>query len=78
MRKSKALKTLESTALREGVSVAEVRREIENAIDHAYEKQGRVNGRILAAMERQAVRGTIHHSRQHRNTNTAEFLRSNA
>jgi len=40
MKKSKALKILEATALREGVSIAEVRRGIQEAIDHAYENKG--------------------------------------
>ena len=39
MKKSKALKILQATALREGVSIAEVRRGIQEAIDHAYENR---------------------------------------
>jgi hypothetical protein len=39
MKKSKAMKILEKTALAEGVSVAEVRLGIQEAIDHAYENR---------------------------------------
>ena len=37
MKKSKAVKMIELVAVREGVSVAEVRREMQKALDHAYE-----------------------------------------
>jgi hypothetical protein len=37
MRKSKALKIIESIALREGIGVAEVRSEMQKAIDLAFE-----------------------------------------
>ena len=39
MKKSKARKILETTAMKEGVSVAEVRAEIAKAIDIAYESE---------------------------------------
>jgi hypothetical protein len=38
MKKSKATKIIERIALQEGVSVAEVRAEMQKAIDLAYEK----------------------------------------
>jgi len=40
MKKSKAMKIIEKTALQHGVSVAEVRRDMQTAIDHAYENRG--------------------------------------
>lgn len=40
MKKSKALKILENTALLHNVSVIEVRKGIQEAIDHAYENRG--------------------------------------
>jgi len=40
MKKSRAMKIIENTALLHGVSVAEVRRGIQEAIDHAYENRG--------------------------------------
>jgi len=39
MKKSKAMKIIEKTALQHGVSVAEVRRGVDEAIDIAYEKR---------------------------------------
>ena len=43
MKKSKALKILENTALLHGVSVAEIRRGIAESIDHAYENRNESN-----------------------------------
>ena len=43
MKKSKALKALENTALLHGVTVAEVRRGIQESIDHAYENRNESN-----------------------------------
>jgi len=43
MRKSKALKILEHTALIEGVTVAEVREGIQEAIDIGYENRNQSN-----------------------------------
>jgi hypothetical protein len=40
MKKSKATKILEKTAISEGVTVAEIRRGIQEAIDIAYENRG--------------------------------------
>ena len=40
MKKSKSMKIIEKTALQHGVSVAEVRRGIAEAIDIAYENKG--------------------------------------
>jgi hypothetical protein len=40
MRKSKAIKLVEKVALIEGVSVSEVRREMQTALDIAYENRG--------------------------------------
>lgn len=39
MKRSKALKILEKTAVKEGVSVAEVRRGIQEALDIAYDNR---------------------------------------
>jgi hypothetical protein len=43
MKKSKALKILEKTAVKEGVSVAEVRRGIQEALDIAYDNRNESN-----------------------------------
>ena len=40
MKKSKATKVIEKVALREGIDVATVRREMQTAIDIAYENRG--------------------------------------
>lgn len=40
MKKSKAIKLIEKVALREGVTVSEVRREMQSALDIAYENRG--------------------------------------
>jgi len=43
MKKSKATKIIERIAVQESVSVAEVRADIQSAIDHAYENRNESN-----------------------------------